>query len=62
MHSGVGMVLGRILGKWHGWDSSGWGQGPVEGSCEHTNTPSRSVEAERLVTSQEGLNSTKLGG
>jgi hypothetical protein len=28
---------------WNGLDSCGLGQGPVEGSCEHRNEPSGSI-------------------
>jgi hypothetical protein len=35
------------MGK-HGLDTSGPGQGPVEGSCEHSNEPSESITLNML--------------
>jgi hypothetical protein len=52
---------------WYAWNSSGSGQGPVEGSCKHGNEPSHFIKrrenfsvAERLVASQEELNYIEL--
>jgi hypothetical protein len=39
----IRMDLQAMVGR-HGLDSSGSGQGPVAGSCEHSNEPSGSIK------------------
>jgi hypothetical protein len=46
------IILRRILENrigWYGLDSSGSGQGPVEGSCEHCNEPSGSIKFREVL-------------
>jgi len=33
----------------HGLDLSGLGQGPVAGSCEHSNKPSGSIKVDKYL-------------
>jgi hypothetical protein len=46
------IILRRILENrmgWNGLDSSGSGQRPVEGSCEHGNEPSGSIKCWEIL-------------
>jgi hypothetical protein len=59
-------ILGNRVGGC-GLDSSGTGQGPMAGSCEHVNKPFGSIKGGEflnllnvLLASQEGLCSTEL--
>jgi hypothetical protein len=65
------IILKHILEKWdwkYGFDSSGSGEGPVGGFCEHGNDPSGSMKfrnflvSEELVASHVALGSEKLLG
>jgi hypothetical protein len=45
----INMDLREIGLGWYGLDRSGYGEGPVQGSCEHGNEPLGSIKCGEVV-------------